>query len=139
MISTTIFECSIIEVPRFSNRAGNLSIIQRAENISFQPRRVFFIYDIPAGEARGAHAHKACQQFIIAASGSFEVSLDDGTNKRTISLNRPSFGIYIPSGIWAYEFNFSSGAVCLVMASEKYDSRDYIRDYSEFKSWKFSK
>lgn len=139
MISTTIFECSIIEVPKFSNRAGNLSIIQGVENIPFQPRRVFFIYDIPAGESRGAHAHKVCQQFIIAASGSFEVSLDDGTNKRTIALSRPSYGIYIPSGIWAFEFNFSSGAVCLVMASETYDSSDYIRDYNEFQSWKFSK
>ena len=96
-------------------------------------------YDIPGGEARGAHAHKECHQFLVAASGSFEVVLDDGVNKRTVLLNRPFYGLHIPPGIWAAEQGFSSGAICLVLASHVYDDDDYIRDYQEFikyRTWK---
>jgi len=128
----TIYDCSVIEVPKVSDPAGNISIVQGLKNLPFEPKRIFYIYDIPAGEARGAHAHRECHQFIIAASGSFEVNMDDGVNKKTVTLNRPFYGLHIPPGIWAHELNFSSGAICLVLASEKYNEQDYIRDYSEF-------
>jgi hypothetical protein len=129
---TTIYDCSIIEVPKVTNRAGNISIVEGLKNLPFEPKRVFYLYDIPAGEARGAHAHRECHQFIVAASGSFEVSLDDGDNKKTISLNRPFYGVHIPPGIWAYELNFSSGAICLVLASHKFIEADYIREYRDY-------
>ena len=133
---STIYDCSIIEVPKITNRSGNISIVEGLKNLPFEPQRVFYLYDIPAGEARGAHAHKECHQFIIAASGSFEVSMDDGVNKKTVSLNRPFYGLHIPAGIWAHELNFSSGAICLVLASGKYSEQDYIREYSDFISLK---
>ena len=136
MKKVTIYDCSVIEVPKVSNRAGNISIVEGLKNLPFEPRRVFYLYDIPAGESRGAHAHKENHQFIIAASGSFEVALDDGTNSKTVSLNRPFYGLHIPPGIWAHELNFSSGAICLVLASQKYDQDDYLREYSDFKKWK---
>lgn len=136
MKNNTVYDCSVIEVPKVSNRAGNISIVENFKNLPFRTRRVFYLYDIPAGEARGAHAHKECHQFIIAASGSFEVSLDDSINKKTIALNRPFYGLHIPPGIWAHELNFSSGVICLVLASEKYDENDYIRDYKIFQEWK---
>lgn len=109
-----------------------MTVVQSSSTIPFAIRRVFYIYDIPGGESRGAHAHKTCHQFLVAASGSFEVALDDGTNKRIVFLNRPFLGLHIPPGIWAAEQEFSSGAVCLVLASEIYDEADYIRDYEEF-------
>jgi hypothetical protein len=137
--SATIYDCAIIEVPRVYNRAGNISIVEGFKNLLFEPKRIFYIYDIPAGESRGAHAHKMCHQFIIAGSGSFEVSMDDGVNKKTLTLNRPFYGLHIPPGIWAHELNFSSGAICLVLASHKYNSEDYIRNYEEFLEWKSSK
>jgi len=130
--SITVFECSVIELPSNRNRAGNISIVENSINVPFDIKRVFYIYDIPGGEARGAHAHKQCHQFLIAASGSFEVELDDGINKRTVTLNRPYYGLHIPPGIWAAEKGFSSGAVCLVFASHLYNEYDYIREYSEF-------
>jgi hypothetical protein len=129
---TSIYDCSIIEVPRVNDRAGNISFVEGMKNLPFKPRRVFYLYDIPAGESRGAHAHKECHQFIIAASGSFEVELDDGLNRKTVTLNRPFYGLHIPPGIWAYELNFSSGAICLVLASRKYSELDYVREYSDF-------
>ena len=97
---------------------------------------MFFYYDFPGGEARGAHAHKECHQFLIAASGSFEVVLDDGVNRRTILLNRPFYGLHIPPGIWASEQGFSSGSVCLVLASHGYEEGDYLRDYQDFIEYK---
>lgn len=129
----TVFDCSIVELPRIPNRAGNITPINNNEEIPFDVRRVFYIYDIPGGEDRGAHAHKECHQFLVAASGSFEIELDDGKIKRTVVLNRPNFGLHIPPGIWAAEKGFSSGAVCLVLASEKYKPEDYIRKYEEYK------
>ncbi|GHT87475.1 hypothetical protein FACS189474_0340 [Bacteroidia bacterium] len=128
----TVYDCSIVEMPRIENEAGNITPIQGIENLPFEVERVFYLYDIPGGEARGAHAHKKCHQFLIAASGSFEVVLDDGKNKRTVTLNRPYFGLHIQPGIWAAEQGFSSGAICLVMTSHKYDEKDYIRNYEEF-------
>src|ERR1035437_7976212 len=132
----SVYDCSIIELPRIQNRAGNITPIHGGINIPFQIKRVFYLYDIPGGADRGAHAHRTCHQFIIAASGSFEIELDDGTTKRTVSLNRPYFGLHIPPGIWAAEKGFSSGAICLVLTSDKYDASDYIREYQEFKKFK---
>ncbi len=128
----SINNCSVIELPRIANRAGNITPIQSGLTVPFDIKRVFYLYDIPAGESRGAHAHKKCHQFLIAASGSFEVLLDDGKNNRIVQLNRPFYGLYIPPMIWAQELNFSSGAICLVLVSEKYSEEDYIRNYNKF-------
>ena len=136
MNKPTVYDCSLIELPKIANRAGNITPVHGTINVPFDVKRVFYTYDIPGGEARGAHAHKECHQFLVAASGSYEVVLDDGVNKRTVLLNRPFYGLHIPPGIWAAEQGFSSGAVCLVLASEKYDEADYIRDYQEFLKYK---
>ena len=132
MNKPTVYDCSIIELPRITNRAGNLTSIQGNVNLPFNIKRVFYSYDIPGGEARGAHAHKECHQFLVAASGSYEVVLDDGRNKRTVLLNRPFYGLHIPPGIWAAEQGFSSGSICLVLASHVYSEDDYIRNYDDF-------
>ncbi len=132
MKKVTIFDCSIIELPKLQNRAGNITPVTNNTEIPFDVKRIFYIYDIPGGEDRGAHAHNECHQFLIAASGSFEIELNDGIAKRTIMLNRPNFGLHIPPGIWAAEKGFSSGAICLVLASHKYDESDYIREFQDF-------
>lgn len=132
MKRVSVYDCSIVELPKINNRAGNITPVSNCANIPFNVKRVFYIYDIPGGEDRGAHAHIDCHQFIVAASGSFEIEVDDGVNKRTVLLNRPYFGLHIPPGIWAAEKGFSSGAICLVLASHKYNENDYIRDYSEY-------
>ncbi len=128
----SVFDCTVIELPRYQNRAGNISIVENSINIPFDVKRVFYIYDIPGGEDRGAHAHKECHQFLVAASGSFEIELNDGKTKRTFTLNRPYYGLHIPPGIWAAEMGFSSGAICLVLTSHKYDENDYIRNFDGF-------
>ena len=128
----TVYDCSIFELPRIKNRAGNITPIHNNLEVPFDVKRVFYLYDIPGGESRGAHAHRKCHQFLIAASGSFEVLLDDGRTKKIIQLNRPYAGLHIPPGIWASEINFSSGSICLVLASQNYDESDYIRSYKEY-------
>ena len=132
MIKTNVYDCSIIELPCIKNRTGNITPITNNIELPFSVKRVFYIYDIPGGEDRGAHAHKACHQFLVAVSGSFEIELSDGKFKRTISLNRPYFGLHILPGVWAGEKSFSSGAVCLVLASHKFNEDDYIRKYKEY-------
>jgi hypothetical protein len=132
----TVFDCSVIELDSLKNRAGNISIIENSINLPFDVKRLFYIYDIPGGGDRGAHAHRECHQFLVAVSGSFEIEMDDGLNKRTVALNRPYFGLYVPPGIWAAEKGFSSGAVCLVLTSHKFDEKDYIRNYSDFLNFK---
>jgi hypothetical protein len=132
MRSISVFDCSIIELPRIVFRAGNITPVSNNESIPFEIKRVFYIYDIPGGEDRGAHAHKQCHQFLVAASGGFEIEIDDGIIKRTVTLNRPYFGLHIPPGIWAAQKNFSSGSVCLVLTSQKYDENDYIRNYDDY-------
>lgn len=132
MKGPTVFDCALIDLGKIENDRGNLTVVQSLETVPFDIKRAFYLYDIPGGEARGAHAHKQCHQFLVAASGSFEVVLDDGVNKRTVFLNRPFKGLHIPPGIWAAEQEFSSGAVCLVLASEPYDEADYIRGYEDF-------
>ena len=131
-MNKTVFDCSLLELPRIKNRSGNITTIENNIEISFSIKRIFYLYDIPGGESRGAHAHKECHQFLVAASGSFDVLLDDGKSKKLVTLNQPYKGLHVPPGIWASEVNFSSGAICLVMASHKYDETDYIRDYKEF-------
>ncbi len=131
----SVYDCSIIELPRISDRSGNITPITNGENLPFDIKRVFYIYDIPGGEDRGAHAHKVCHQFLVAASGSFEIEMNDGINKRTVTLNRPYYGLHIPPGIWAAEKGFSSGAICLVLTSHKYNVQDYIRDYEDYKKY----
>lgn len=132
----TVYDCSVIELPKNHDPEGNLTPVYSNVHVPFDIKRVFYLYDIPGGESRGAHAHKKCHQFLVAASGAFEVVLDDGINKRTVTLNRPFFGLHVPPGIWASEQGFSSGSVCLALASEKYDESDYIRDYDEFLKYK---
>jgi len=128
----TVFDCSIVSLPKEVFDEGNLTYVYNDVHIPFAVRRVFYSYDIPGGESRGAHAHKECHQFLIAASGAFEVVLDDGINKRTVLLNRPYAGLHIPPGIWAAEQGFSSGSICLVLASHGYIESDYIRDYDDY-------
>lgn len=128
----TVFDCTLHSLEKNHEEEGNLTFIYNNVHVPFDIRRVFYSYDIPGGESRGAHAHKQCHQFIVAASGSFEVVLDDGVNKRTVLLNRPFFGLYIPPGIWAAQQGFSSGSICLVLASEEFDEEDYIRNYDDY-------
>lgn len=136
-MKNSVYDCSIIELPRIQNLAGNITAIDnKVDILPFEVKRVFYLYDIPGGESRGAHAHKACHQFLIAASGAFEVLLDDGSVKRHVQINRPYFGLHIPPGIWAQEVNFSSGAICLVLASHIYNENDYIRQYESFLEYK---
>ncbi len=135
-ISSSVYNCSIIEFAKIKNRAGNISPIEGMNNLPFEIARTFYLYDIPGGEERGAHAHKECHQLLIAASGSFDIQLYDGVIKRTVTLNKPYLGLHIPPGIWAAEKNFSSGAICLVLASHKYIESDYIRDINEYLTYK---
>ncbi len=132
----TVFDCSIIHFPKIQNRAGNITPIQNNIESPFSIKRVYYLYDVPGGESRGAHAHKELEQLIIAASGSFDVTIDDGKNKKTFSLNRPYFGLHLKPGMWRELSNFSSGSICLVLASLLYAESDYIRDYEEFKKLK---
>ncbi|HEX2628158.1 MAG TPA: FdtA/QdtA family cupin domain-containing protein [Chitinophagaceae bacterium] len=134
MALPTVFDCSLIVLPRIKNRAGNITPVHNSIEIPFDIKRVFYLYDIPGGESRGAHAHIECHQFLIAASGAFEVLLDDGRTQRLVQLNRPYQGLHIPPMIWASEINFSSGSICLVLASHTYNEKDYIRDYNNYKS-----
>lgn len=128
----SVFDCSLCELNKMHDPEGNLTYMYENVHVPFPINRVFYSYDIPGGEDRGAHAHKECHQFIIAASGAFEVVLDDGVNKRTILLNRPFWGLHVPPGIWASEQGFSSGSICLVLASHGYSEEDYIRNYDDF-------
>ena len=115
-----------------SDRKGNLTVVENGVTLPFDVKRVYYLYDVPGGESRGSHAHRELEQLIVAASGSFTVTLDDGKEKRSFFLNRPYQGLYVKPGLWRDLDNFSSGAVCMVLASEVYDASDYIRDYEEF-------
>lgn len=128
----SIHNCKLIELPTITSRNGSISPIHGNRDIPFDIKRVFYTYGIPVGESRGGHAHKNLHQFVICANGSFDVSLDDGINKEIVSLKRPNQGLYVPPNIWDSEFNFSLGAVCLVLASDFYMQSDYIREYDEY-------
>jgi len=132
----SIYDCCVIELPKIHFPAGSITPVEGNLNFPFEVARVFYIYDIPGGESRGAHAHIDCHQLLVAASGSFDVMVDDGINKKVVNLNRPYFGIYIPPGIWSSELNFSSGAICLTLTSHIYQELDYIRDYQQFKKFR---
>lgn len=130
--SNSIYDCVILPLSKVHNRAGNLTVVEGRKNFPFDIRRVYYLYDIPGGETRGGHAHKELFQLIVAASGSFNVLLDDGQNKKVVTLNRPDYGLLIVPGIWRELLEFSSGAVCLSLASNKYSENDYLRDYVQF-------
>ncbi|NLN69295.1 MAG: WxcM-like domain-containing protein [Chloroflexi bacterium] len=126
--------CKIIDLPKFSDERGSLSFVENLEHIPFEIKRVFYLYDVPGGATRAGHALKTCQQFLIAISGSFEVSVDDGTNRCEYTLNRAYQGLLIPPVFWRELRNFSSGSVCLVLASEPFAENDYFNDYEDFLS-----
>jgi oxalate decarboxylase/phosphoglucose isomerase-like protein (cupin superfamily) len=128
----TVYDCSVIDVSKIHNEAGNITVVENGENISFDVKRIYYLYDVPSGEARGGHAHYELEQFIIAASGSFVVILNDGKNEKRVTLNRPNLALHIVPGLWREIDNFSSGSICMVLASHIYDESDYIRDYDLF-------
>lgn len=137
MRESKVYDSTVIELDKHhSDRKGNITVVENKEDIPFEVRRTYYLYDVPGGESRGGHAHRELSQLIIAASGSFTVTLDDGKVKRTFVLNRPYQGLYIVPGIWRTLDDFSTGAVCLVLASHGYDEADYIRDYDEFIKYK---
>jgi hypothetical protein len=136
MNSNSIHDCRLLDLPRIYNPAGSITAVNNLAEIPFSISRVYYLFDVPGGEARGGHAHKDLQQLILAASGSFDIIIDDGAEKRRIHLNRPYTGLYMPSGIWRELDNFSSGSICLVLASLNYSEDDYIRDYPTFRAWK---
>lgn len=125
-------DCRIITLPRHRHPNGSLTVVDNADGAPFDIKRVFYLYDVPGDSSRGGHSHHQAQEIIVAASGSFDVTLTDGHNTRTFSLNRPYHGLYIPAGIWRSLDNFSSGAVCLVLTSECFDEADYVRDFDHF-------
>lgn len=125
-------QCKLIELPKIADPRGNLSFIEGGRHVPFDIKRVYYLYDVPGGETRAGHALRNSEKFIIAASGSFDVVLDDGSDRKTIGLNRSWRGIYIPRMVWRELVNFSSAGVCLVLASNYYDESEYIRDYQEF-------
>lgn len=136
MRTSRVYDCTVIELNKHHAPQGNISVVENNKEVPFGIKRVYYLYDVPGGESRGAHAHKELYQLIIAASGSFTVTLDDGEVKRTFLLNRPYQGLLIVPGIWRTLDDFSSGSVCMVLASEKYDEKDYIRTYEEFINYK---
>ncbi len=125
----------IINLPRITDPRGNLTVAQQLSHIPFEIRRVYWVYDVPAGEGRGGHAHKHCRSFIVAANGSFDVHLSNGHESRVYHLNHPYQGLLVDTGIWRELKDFSSGSVCLVLASDDFEEEDYIRDYNEYLSW----
>ncbi|POY41098.1 hypothetical protein C3L50_00795 [Flavobacterium alvei] len=132
---TTIDDVHLIEVPKAHDVRGNLSVIE-GNTIPFEIKRVYYLYDIPTASVRGGHAHKNLHQLLVALSGSFDVVLKDGNSQKVITLNKPNFGLLIPTGIWRELQNFSSGSVCLVLASAEFNENDYIRNFKEFKLFK---
>lgn len=125
-------ECRLIVLPQVHDRAGNLTAVNNGVEIPFTVNRVYYLYDVPAGAERGGHSHRELREFLIAASGSFDVILDDGADRRTVRLDRPNVGLLIEPGVWREIVSFSGGAICMVLASAKYDEADYVRDYQEF-------
>ena len=131
-VVTTIDDCQLLEFSTIHDARGNLSVVEGGLDIPFTIERAYWLYDVPGGESRGGHAHKNLWQLIVSASGSFEVLLDDGRNQKTVFLNRSYYGLLIPTMIWRELMNFSSGSVCVVLASEHFDESDYYRDYAAF-------
>lgn len=136
MKNSTVYDCSIIELDKHEHERGNITVVSNGADVPFDVKRAYYLYDVPGGESRGGHAHYELQQLIVAASGSFDVQLDDGKVKRTFTLNRPYQGLLVVPGLWRELDNFSSGSVCLVLASLPYEEADYIRDYKTFIDYK---
>lgn len=136
MKTTSVYDCSILELSKHSHKKGNISVVENNDTIPFAVKRIYYLYDVPGGESRGGHAHRELQQLIIAVGGSFTVTLDDGKVKRSFLLNRPYQALLVVPGIWRVLNDFSSGATCLVLASHEYDETDYIREYSHFLAYK---
>lgn len=128
----SVADCKLIELPKITDPRGNLTFIESERHVPFLVKRIFYLYDVPTGNDRGAHAHKKLHQFLVCLAGSFDVTLDDGINQSTVHLNRPWKGLHILPMVWAAEVNFDPGSICLVMASEYYDESDYYRDYDLF-------
>jgi hypothetical protein len=135
-MKNSVYNCVILPLSKIHNRSGNITIIEGQASIPFEIRRIYYLYDVPGGESRGGHAHKELFQLIVAASGSFSVLLNDGQNQKVVTLNRPDYGLMIVPGIWRELFEFSSGAICLVLASNLYDELDYIRELDDFYKYK---
>jgi dTDP-4-dehydrorhamnose 3,5-epimerase-like enzyme len=127
-----VSDCKVIDLPKIADLRGNLTFLEGKRHIPFEIKRVFYLYDIPTGESRGAHAHKELHQLLICLSGGFDVAMDDGTDKKTVHLNRPWQALHVPPMIWAAELNFDPGSVCLVLASMAFNEADYYRDYEQF-------
>ena len=134
-----VSDAKIIQLPKYLDVRGNLSVIEQNKEIPFAIQRSYWLYDVPGGECRGGHAYRKNEEFIVALSGSFDVVLDDGTERKVFSLNRSYYGLYVPKGLWREMENFSTNSLALILASEKYDDNDYIRDYEEFKSMRHEK
>ena len=134
--NNTVFDCSVIDMSKVHAKTGCITILENGNNIPFDVKRIYYLYDVPSGEERGGHAHYELEQYIIAASGSFDVILNDGVNKRIISLNRPNLALHIVPGLWRKLDNFSSGSISMVLASQTYKEKDYIRDYKQFLAFK---
>lgn len=132
MTRTTVEDCVLLALPRIDDPRGKLTFVEGGRHLPFEIRRVFYLYDVPTEESRGAHAHRNLHQVLICLSGSFNVAVDDGTSTRLIHLNRPWQGLHVPPMIWAAEVDFDPGSVCLVLASDRYDEADYIRHYNEY-------
>lgn len=134
--TTTVDDCRVIELPRVERARGNISYVESKKDVPFALQRVYYLYDVPGGQGRGGHAHCELQQLIVACLGAFDVVLDDGRQRRTVTLNRSYLGLYLYPGIWREIVNFTSGAICLVLASTPYDETDYIRGYDDFLRFK---
>jgi dTDP-4-dehydrorhamnose 3,5-epimerase-like enzyme len=134
--TSSVFDCTIITFDKNHQIKGNLTAVSNSVQVPFDIKRIYYLYDVPGGLSRGGHAHKNLQQLVVALSGSFDITLDDGKAKRTFQLSRPNMGLLIPSGLWRELNNFSSGSICMVLASELYSEEDYLRDYHEFLNFK---
>lgn len=130
--TVSVDDCRLLTLDRHHHENGNLTVVENGKDFPFEVQRVFYIYDVPGGTDRGGHSHRRCHQFIVAVSGSFDLEIDDGVSRRTVTLNRSNIGLYVAPGIWVGLRNFSSGSVCLTLASDPYDEADYVRDYDEF-------
>ncbi|WP_293872246.1 FdtA/QdtA family cupin domain-containing protein [Flavobacterium sp.] len=139
MIATSVYECMLLTLPKNHQLNGNLTSITNSVEVPFDIKRIYYLYDVPGGNSRGGHAHKDLYQIMIALSGSFKVTVDDGNIKQSFDLFQPYQGLLIPPGLWRDLDHFSSGSICMVLASEIFDENDYFRDYKEFKLWKSSK
>jgi hypothetical protein len=135
--TTSVFDCTLLTFDKNHKIKGNLTAVTNNIQIPFDIKRIYYLYDIPGGLSRGGHAHKELQQLVVALSGSFDITLDDGEAKRTFQLSRPNVGLLVPSGLWRELNNFSSGSICMVLASELYSEEDYFRNYTEFQEWKY--